>query len=1161
MTGALEAILSRPKTVLTLMLVMIVAGLFSYVSIPKEANPDVDVPVYYVSITQQGISPEDAERLLVRPMETELRGLDGLKELTAIASEGHAGIVLEFQIGVDKDAVLADIRDKVDLAQADLPDDAEEPNVFETNFALQPTIIVTLSGDVPERTLYNLARELKDEVESISTVREVNIKGSREELLEVVLDLMKLESYDITQEELLTALTEYNQLVPAGFIDDGNARFNVKLPGLVENAFDVYAIPIKQSGEGVVTLGDVAEIRRTFKDASSFTRVNGQPAISLEVVKRIGTNIIDNNQEVRNVVEEYAQAWPETIRINFLIDQSSFIFEVLGSLQSSILTAITLVMVVVVGSLGLQSGLLVGLAIPTSFMVGFLILGTLGLTVNMMIMFGLVLTVGMLVDGAIVMTEYADRKIGEGLPPDKAYKRAARLMFWPIVSSTATTLAAFLPLLFWPGVSGEFMSYLPIMVIIVLTASLLTALVFVPTAGMVVARYAAWTRSSARFAQAMHVTAATTAIGLLTGFGVLDGPARAIGAAAGGVAAGAVTWMLVNAVLRYRARRPNSSREATARMLSAEADLDTSKLTGPMGLYVRSLEKLTSGVAVNLAVICFAIAISTATFVAFGLYNNGVEFFIEDEPDVASLFVSARGNLSANDIRDLAISVEDEVLQVAGLDNVVMTATAPGGGGGGNGIDLAAPQDMPADVVATMQIELADFNKRRKAAEIFEEIRQRTADIPGIKVEVRKMEGGPPTGKDVRLELKSSNYGALVANVGRVREHFNSQDDLRDIEDGRPLPGIEWEVDVDREEAGRYNAGIASVGAMVQMVTNGILIGNYRPDDSEDVVDIRVRLPEEERSLGQLDQLKLRTPNGQVPISNFVTVLPQPKVSSITRRDGLYAMDVKANIAEGAQFEGRDMLPDDKVRQIQTWLDTQVWPDTLQMRFRGADEEQKEAGAFLGKAAMASLFLMFIILVTQYNSFYQTFLTLLTVVLAIVGVLLGMLVTGQKFSIIMTGTGVVALAGIVVNNAIVLIDTYNRMRGEGVPVHEAVLKTSAQRFRPIFLTTFTTILGLIPMALTINMDYFDRMISVGSITSVWWVQLSTAVISGLAFSTLLTLILTPVLLSLPANFSNLIARWRGRQPPERLSGDSDTPDDRRSDPDERETWPLPQAAE
>lgn len=1072
MTGMLENILQRPRTVLTLMIVMVVAGIMTYIAIPKEANPDIEVPVYYVSIGQRGVSPEDAERLLVKPMETQLQGLEGLKELTAIASEGHAGIVLEFQIGTDKNKVLADIRDKVDLAKAELPADADEPAIFETNFSLIPTIIVTLSGDVPERTLYNLARKLQDEIEAISTVREAKLNGAREEQLEVILDLLKLESYDITQQELLNALAQYNQLVPAGFIDDGQARFNVKLPGLVESAVDVFSIPIKQSGEGVVTLGQVADIRRTFKEASSYTRVNGQQAMALEVIKRVGTNIIDNNAEVRRVVEEYTADWPETVKINFMIDQSTFIFEVLGGLQSSILTAISLVMIVVIGSLGLRSGLLVGLAIPTSFMVGFLILGTLGMTVNMMVMFGLVLTVGMLVDGAIVMIEYADRKMSEGLPPDQAYSRAAKLMFWPIVSSTATTLAAFLPLLLWPGVPGEFMSYLPIMVIIVLTASLLTALVFVPVTGTVMAQFG-----------------------------------HKVGGWFGG---------------RRKARATH-----TARMLSADAELDAAKLPGMMGVYVRFLDRLSSSLTANLLVIATTIAIAFGTFSYFGANNKGVEFFIEEEPDIALLFVQARGNLAGREIRDLAIEVEQEVLKVRGIENIVMTATAPGGGGG-SGIDLGAPQDMPADVVATMQIELADYSERRPASELFDEIRQRTAGIAGVKVEIRKMEGGPPTGKDVRLQLTSSDYGVLVEQIGRVRAYFDTQDDLADIEDGRPLPGIEWEIDLDREEAGRYNAGVAAVGAMVQLVTNGVEIGKYRPDDSEDEVSIIVRLPASERSLDQLSQLRLRTPNGQVPISNFIDMTPQPKVSSITRRDGVYAMDVKANIADGALFEGREMLPNDKVAQVQAWLDTQEWPEDVRFRFRGGDEEQAESAAFLGYAAMGALFLMFIILVTQYNSFYQTFLTLMTVILAMVGVLIGMIVTGQKFSIIMTGTGIVALSGIVVNNAIVLIDTYNRLRSEGVDVHEAVLKTSAQRLRPIMLTTTTTIMGLIPMALTISFDYVNRVTTYGSITSIWWVQLSTAVISGLAFATLLTLILTPVMLSLPANIAETVARWRGK---------------------------------
>ncbi|MEL7429151.1 MAG: efflux RND transporter permease subunit, partial [Pseudomonadota bacterium] len=812
-------------------------------------------------------------------------------------------------------------------------------------------------------------------------------------------------------------------------------------------------------------------------------------------------------------------------KVTYMIDQSSFIFEVLGSLQSSIVTAVALVMIIVVASLGVGSGLLVGIAIPTSFMIGFLILSAAGLTVNMMVMFGMVLCVGMLVDGAIVVTEYANRKISEGMPANEAYPRAAKLMFWPVVSSTATTLAAFLPLLLWPGVPGEFMSYLPIMVIIVLSASLLTALIFLPTTGVFFAAVSEFVGQFGNLLKSIVVAVAAGIAGFY-GIGQSAGAAAPLVALAFAVVAGFGMWWFSNWQARRRANMPPTD-DTVARMLSADEEIDVQQLPGAMGVYLRFLKTLSGNLVGNLAVIAVVIGVTITTFSFFSTHSTGVEFFVDEEPDIALMFVSARGNLSGQDIRDIAVRVEQEVLKVRGIDNVVMTATAPGGGGG-NAPNPSLPQDLPADNVATLTIELADFSQRRRAVEIFAEIRERTASIPGIRTELRKLEGGPPTGKDIRLEIKSTNYDTLIASVGKIREKFDALADVQDIEDGRPLPGIDWNLTVDREEAGRYNASIPAVGAMIQLITNGALIGTANPDDSDDQIDIRVRLPEEERSLDRLGEFRLRTANGQVPISNFVDMQATPRVSSITRRDGLYAMDVKANLLASAKEAG--LTPDEKIAEIQGWLDQQEWPENIFLKFRGADEEQKESGEFLAKAAMGALFLMFIILVTQFNSFYQTILTLATVILAIVGVLIGMLITGQKFSIIMTGTGVVALAGIVVNNAIVLIDTFNRLRSEGVPLRDAVLKTSGQRLRPIMLTTITTIMGLVPMALAINLNFFTQTITVGSITAVWWIQLSTAIISGLAFSTLLTLIMIPVMLTMPTNVLDLLARLKEKAP-------------------------------
>ena len=482
---ALEKILRRPRVVLAFMVMMLVAGIYSYLTIPKEARPDIQVPVFYVSIPLQGVSPEDAERLLVKPMEEELRSLEGLKELTGVAAQGYASIIAEFEADVDTDEAGRDVREKVDLAKAKLPSDAEEPVVNEVNLSLFPTIIVGLSGDVPERTLYRHARELQDEIETIPSVLEAQLSGQREELLEVIIDELKLQAYNVSQGELLNAVTRNNRLVAAGEIDAGAGRFNVKVPGLFETAADVYSLPVKVSDGTVVKLSDVADIRRTFKDPTRFARYNGKPAITIQVVKRIGSNIIETNSTVRELVAAKTADWSDRIKVDFALDESTTIYEVLGSLQSSILTAIALVMVICVAALGTRSALLVGLAIPTSFMIGFLIVELLGKTINNMLMFGMVLTVGMLVDGAIVIVEYADRKMAEGMHRREAYIAAAKRMFWPVVSSTATTLAAFLPMLFWPGVPGKFMSNLPTTVVIVLSASLLTAMVFLPVLGSI----------------------------------------------------------------------------------------------------------------------------------------------------------------------------------------------------------------------------------------------------------------------------------------------------------------------------------------------------------------------------------------------------------------------------------------------------------------------------------------------------------------------------------------------------------------------------------------------------------------------------------------------------------------------------------------------------
>ena len=1032
MIAALDKILRRPRAVLAAMFVLVVTGLFAYINIPKESNPDIQIPVVYVSVSLPGISPEDSERLLVKPIETKLRGLEGLKQITAIASEGHAGIVVEFQTTVDVNKAVRDVRDKVDIAKSSLPSDAKEPTVNEINFSLQPTILVAVSGDVPERTLYNRARDLQEAIERIPSVLEAKLTGQRDEVLEVIIDEKKLESYQLSQAELYTAVTRNNLLIAAGSVDGSSGRFSVKVPGLFQTPQDVFSLPIKSVNGTVVTLKDVAEIRRTFKDREQYALYNGRPAITIEVVKRKGQNIIENNAEVKRVTEELKAQWPEAIHVSYALDQSHLIKDILQSLQDAVILAIILVMVLVVAALGVRGGILVGISIPTSFLIGFLVIAMMGYTVNIMIMFGLLLSVGILVDGAIVLAEYADRKMAEGLAAKEAYIAAAKRMFWPIVSSMGTTIVAFLPMLFWPGVAGKFMSYLPVTVITVLSASLLTAMVFVPTVGFYIGR----------------------------------------------------------------------TDEETKKQFGHFADdekADFRDMRGLTGLYLRFIERVIR----HPAKVILAVALLMGTIIfTYATHSTGVKFFVDTEPEQVNIYVRARGNLGNDEKLSLVREVE---ARVAGDPAIESIATYAGTSQQG----VFGSQDVPADLIGQLQMQIKPVGQRKPWAELKGEFEHKVAGIPGIITEVRELEGGPPTGKDIRLRITSSDRAMAFDAARKIRDHMqHGMTGLKDFDDDLPLPGYEYDLTVNREEAGRFGADVLSAGTFVQLITNGAFVGTYRPDDSRDDIDIRMRLPEAKRSLAELAGLKLQTQNGLVPLSNFITVAAKPQVSVLYRESAQASLYVKANVEPG-------LFATDKIAELNAWIGKQQWPEQVHFKFRGADEDQQESGAFLVKAMLASVFMMFMILIVQYNSFYHSLITLSTVTMSTVGVLLGMLITRQYFSIIMTGTGVVALGGVVVSHSIVLIDTFHRLRDAGQHAVEAAIRTCSQRMRPVLLTSITAMLGLLPMVFELNVDVFSRKVFIGSMTSAWWVHLSTAMVFGLLLATILTLILTPVMLAAP----------------------------------------------
>jgi len=997
LTGIVDFAIGRARMILAIFVCALIAGLIAFATLPREADPDIPFPFVIVVVPLDGISPEDAERLIVRPTETEMRAIEGLEELNGTASLGAGTLVAEFDVPFDADQSVLDVREAVDMARREYPEDVREPVIQEFNSALAPTIAVQIYGEAPERALFRTARALEDELEALPQILQVDIQGLREEVLEIVIDPARLETYGVTYAQLFNAVQSNNRLIAAGSLDSGEARFQVKVPGLFEEADDALNLPLTRSGDTVVTLQDVATVRRTFKDADSFARYNGAPAYTLQVVRRSGENIMETAAAVRALTNEAATNWPETIRHDFSLDLSTYVRDSLQSLTSSIMLAIILVLIIVVAALGLRSALLVGIAIPSSFLFSFLLLDLYGLTVNFMVMFAMVLAVGLLVDGAIVVVEYADRKLAEGETRKQAYASAGKRMFWPIVSSTGTTLAAFVPFLFWNSIPGQYMAFLPLTLIFVLSSALVMALIFLPTLGSVFGRKG----------------------------GVVD------------------------------------TGSAVAH-LNAQEDSDPTDLPGLTGIYARTIARLVTRPAM---VSLGALGIVVGVVFSFGATasNMRTEFFLDAEPEQLYVFVRARGNLSPAEQYELALEAETRLQGIEGIKGYYTVAGTPPGRSPFDGVGAA-----PADTVARIFVEFEPFGQRPNGRLIEREIRAAMVGIPGVIIEVRPFQQGPPVGKDIQVELRSDDATALEAATRLVRGFIDQMDGTTDIDDTLPLPGVEWRLDVDREEAGRYGADVTQLGAAVQLVTTGTLVGRYRPDDAEEEVDIRVRFPASDRDISRLDDLRVNTSTGAVPISNFVTREARQRVDSISRRDGKRVLIVRANADDG--YAGNLLLT-----ELRDWIDARTSdgtiPRSVEVNYLGADEENAEAGAFFGSAMLASLFMMAVILLWQFNNFWHVVLTLQAVVLSVVGVLLGVMLTFPYISILFLGTGVVTLAGIVVNNNIVLIDTFQRLRGLGMPVDEAIVRTAAQRLRPVMLTTITTIFGLLPMVFQLNADF------------------------------------------------------------------------------------------
>ena len=1026
MTKIIDFALSRAKTTLMIALLILIAGSYARQEIPIAASPNIQLPFVSVSVFLDGASPSDGSRLVAKPLENRLKNVSGVKNISATSSLSFVRIFMEFEVGYDIDKALVDTKQAVEEVKFNLPQEAEDPQIREYSNANFPVMSLSVIGTSSLRQKVFFAKELKDRIEKIEEVLETEVIGSPDEVLEGIINKSKMEAYGVTLTDLYYSVANNNVIIPGGKQDTGLGSFMIEVPSVIENAEDVYSIPIKVTKDAVVTLSDVASIRRTFKDFNSYARVNGADAVAMEVMLKEGANAIDAANKIEIELEEFNKILPKNLTVVKTNDDTVWANMMVSELNGNIISAVVLIMILVVASMGFRVSMLVGLSIPFCFLMTYLTLYLLGYEVNFLVMMGLLLGMGMLIDGSIVVTEYADRKISEGLSRLEGYRLASKRMFTPVLASVGTTIAAFIPLIFWPGYTGQFMRYLPITVSIVLASSLFYSLVLIPVLGS----YFGQSSSSLK--------------------------------------------------------------------LGKDSDKTGEPLFDKLSEYYGKLTKIFVKNPGETIILTLAILFTIVTTYSF--YGKGTVYFAIVDPVKAELTIRGRGNFSALESKKIIETVEERLLQIDELESVFLRSGSPWWESGG-------------DKIGSGYVEVVPPSERDiSGLEIMQLVTEVTQDIPGIIVEAVADLGGPSFDSPIELNI-SGDIEADVIAASLIAEEFmrNEVKGLTGIFSSQPYPGVEWNVEVDKQKAAQLGVNVGDVGALVQMLTSGFKVGEFRPDDSKDEVEIRVRFPAEDRTITGINNLNVTTRNGLVPVSSFIKLSPKENRATVNRRNAQYVQEIGASTIDESAVAA-------KVAEMQKWIDAQNFSKQgVVMEFTGMQEETEEVNQFMVMAGITAIFIMLILLLTQFNSFYQSLLILSAVFMSFVGVLLGLLISNRPFSSTMTGISIVTLAGIVVNNNIVLIDTFNRLKFESPEKDrfELVRETCQQRLRPILLTSATTIFGLLPLAMGLSLDLVGRDLSIGTRVVDWWQNLALSIVFGLGFSTFLTLIFTPAALALP----------------------------------------------
>jgi CzcA family heavy metal efflux pump len=1022
----------NPASVFILVLMIVTLGTFAYRNLPREAAPDIQIPLLIVTYPFPGASPEDVESLVTRKLELKLQNVDNLKEMKSTSAEGASTITLEFQLGFNVDDARTKVREKLDEVKPELPADVEDPVISEINFSEQPMLIVNLAGEVGLVALKDVADDMKDEIEAIPGILEVNRAGGLEREVHVYANPEQLRYHKISLNQLASAVEAENTTIPGGTLEMGPAKYLIRVPGEFERPDEINDVVVAAPGGVPVFVRDVARVEFGFQELTSRSRLDGEESVSLVVIKRSGENLLKIRDQVKEIVQRYAGRYDGRIRFTVLADQGTFVSRIVRDLENNIITGFILVATVLLVVMGLRSAMFVAAAIPLSFLLTLVAMQMMGFTLNFVVLFSLILALGMLVDNAIVVVENIYRHMQSGKPRVQSATDGISEVAIPVTTSTITTLVAFAPVIFMPGIVGEFMSYLPETLIVALTASLVVALIINPVLCSTL----------------MRVRPKDLGVGdelaVVERSRILRGYRR-----------------VLRGALRWRA----------AVLLGAVAAF--------VGIF--------------------------ALYAATTLRHKGVEFFPTTEPDVANITIEAAGGAALQVSDDYVRRVERAVRpfdEQHSIDNYVSNIGQRQGFGSAQG-------SVATSHLSYLTLQFPDWEHRnRRPTAVMKELREQIKGIAGADVKLVAQQNGPPTGQPVNIEVRGQQFEPMLRVSEEIKRRIKDVPGLVNLTDDFDRSRPEIRVLIDREQAARVGLSTRDIAQTVRTAFNGRKVSEYRV--GKDEYDIVVRLDERFRlQPTDLADLYLNTPaGGVVPLSELARVTTGPAYGAIKHIKLDRVITVSADAAEGSP--GPVVL-----QRAQERLAGMALPEGISLKYTGEAEDLGEAQTFLEQAFLMALFLIFLVLVTQFNSIATPFIIMSSVILSLMGVFLGLMIHNLPFSVVMGGIGVISLAGVVVNNAIVLIDFINQLRKRGLSVDEAVVLAGMVRLRPVFLTAITTVLGLMPIALGMDIDFYrwPRVIVFGSEGGSFWLPMALATIYGLSVATVLTLVVVPVLYS------------------------------------------------